>query len=44
MLMAGDRPGRGPVYHHEDSIDAHLTTVFTALAVARDLQARGGSR
>ena len=26
----------------KDSIEAHLTIVFTALAVARDLQARSG--
>ena len=33
-----------PVYHHlKDSIEAHLTIVFAALAIARDLQARSGS-
>ena len=32
-----------PVYHHlKDSIEAHLTIVFAALAIARDLQARSG--
>lgn len=32
-----------PIYHHlRDSIEAHLTIVFTALAIARDLQARTG--
>lgn len=32
-----------PIYHHlKDSIEAHLTVVFTALAIARDLQARSG--
>lgn len=32
-----------PIYHHlKDSIEAHLTIVFTALAIARDLQARTG--
>ena len=32
-----------PIYHHrKDSIEAHLTIVFTALAIARDLQARSG--
>ena len=32
-----------PIYHHlKDSIEAHLTVVFTALAVAHDLQARSG--
>lgn len=32
-----------PVFHRKrDSIEAHLTIVFTALAVARDLQARSG--
>jgi Transposase DDE domain len=32
-----------PIYHHlRDSIEAHLTIVFTALAIARDLQARSG--
>ena len=33
-----------PIYHHlKDSIEAHLTIVFAALAIARDLQARSGS-
>ncbi|WP_282005139.1 IS1634 family transposase [Propioniciclava sinopodophylli] len=32
-----------PIYHYlKDSIEAHLTIVFTALAIARDLQARTG--
>jgi hypothetical protein len=32
-----------PVFHHQqDAIEAHLTVVFAALAVARDLQARTG--
>jgi len=32
-----------PIHHRlKDSIEAHLTIVFTALAVARDLQARSG--
>jgi len=32
-----------PVFHHDrDAIEAHLTVVFAALAVARDLQARTG--
>ena len=32
-----------PIYHHlKDSIEAHLTIVFTALAIARDLQTRTG--
>ena len=32
-----------PTYHRlKDSIEAHLTVVFTALAVARDLQNRSG--
>ena len=32
-----------PVFHRKkDSIEAHLTIVFTALAVARYLQARTG--
>ena len=32
-----------PVFHRKkDSIDAHLTTVFAALAVARYLQERTG--
>ena len=32
-----------PIFHHKrDSIEAHLTVVFTALAVARYLQARTG--
>ena len=32
-----------PIYHYlKDSIEAHLTIVFTALAIARDLQARSG--
>ena len=30
-----------PIYHRtHDAIEAHLTIVFTALAIARDLQAR----
>jgi hypothetical protein len=33
-----------PVFHHtKDAIEAHLTVVFAALAVARDLQGRSGS-
>ena len=33
-----------PIYHRtRDSIEAHLTIVFTALAIARDLQARSGT-
>ena len=32
-----------PVFHHErDAIEAHLTVVFAALAISRDLQARTG--
>jgi hypothetical protein len=32
-----------PVFHHErDAIEAHLTVVFAALAVSRDLQDRAG--
>jgi hypothetical protein len=32
-----------PVFHHErEAIEAHLTVVFAALAVGRDLQARTG--
>ena len=32
-----------PIFHHTlDAIEAHLTIVFTALAIARDLQARSG--
>lgn len=32
-----------PVFHHEkDAIEAHLTIVFAALAVSRDLQTRTG--
>lgn len=32
-----------PIFHHQrDSIDAHLTIVFTALAISRDLQERTG--
>lgn len=32
-----------PIYHRlKDSIEAHLTIVFAALAIARDLQARSG--
>ncbi len=32
-----------PMFHHvKDSIEAHLTIVFTALAVAREVQARTG--
>ena len=32
-----------PVFHHDrDAIEAHLTVVFAALAVARELQARTG--
>ena len=32
-----------PIYHYlRDSIEAHLTIVFTALAIARDLQVRTG--
>jgi Transposase DDE domain len=32
-----------PVFHHEkDAIEAHLTVVFAALAVSRDLQERSG--
>ena len=32
-----------PIYHRKrDSIEAHLTIVFAALAIARDLQARTG--
>jgi transposase len=30
-----------PVFHHErEAIEAHLTVVFAALAISRDLQAR----
>ena len=33
-----------PVFHHDrDAIEAHLTVVFAALAVARELQARTGA-
>ena len=32
-----------PIFHHtRDAIEAHLTIVFAALAIARDLQARTG--
>lgn len=32
-----------PIFHHRrEAIEAHLTIVFTALAIARDLQARTG--
>ena len=32
-----------PVFHHDrDAIEAHLTVVFAALAVARELQAATG--
>jgi hypothetical protein len=32
-----------PMFHHtKDAIEAHLTIVFTALAVAREAQARTG--
>lgn len=32
-----------PIFHHErDSIEAHLTIVFAALAISRDLQERSG--
>ena len=32
-----------PMFHHDkDAIEAHLTIVMTALAVARDLQQRTG--
>jgi len=32
-----------PVFHHDrDAIEAHLTVVFAALAIARDLQAVTG--
>lgn len=32
-----------PIFHHtRQAIEAHLTIVFTALAIARDLQARSG--
>ena len=32
-----------PIYHHtREAIEAHLTIVFTALAIARDLQNRSG--
>ena len=32
-----------PIFHRTlDAIEAHLTIVFTALAIARDLQARSG--
>ena len=34
-----------PMFHHtRDAIEAHLTIVFTALAVARDVQNRTGLR
>ena len=32
-----------PIFHRtREAIEAHLTIVFTALAIARDLQARSG--
>ena len=32
-----------PIFHHDrDAIEAHLTVVFAALAVARELQAQTG--
>ena len=32
-----------PVFHHErEAIEAHLTVVFAALAISRELQARTG--
>lgn len=40
-LLAAAARRREPIYHHlKDSIEAHLTIVFTALAIARVLQAR----
>lgn len=33
-----------PIFHHtKDSIEAHLTIVFCALAISRDLQRRSGA-
>lgn len=33
-----------PIFHHtRDAIEAHLTIVFAALAIARDLQNRTGA-
>ena len=41
-MAKGDLQAR-PIFHHKkDSIEAHLTIVFAALAVARYLQARTG--
>lgn len=32
-----------PIFHHErEAIEAHLTVVFAALAISRDLQQRSG--
>lgn len=32
-----------PMFHHtRDAIEAHLTIVFTALALSREVQARSG--
>ncbi|MEZ5085853.1 MAG: hypothetical protein R2722_06290 [Tessaracoccus sp.] len=37
------RPCRQPIYHRtREAIEAHLTIVFTALAIARGLQTRTG--
>lgn len=41
-MTKGDLAAR-PIYlHSEDKIEAHLTTVMAALAIARDLQDRTG--
>lgn len=41
-MSKSDRQAR-PIYHHKrESIDAHLTIVFAALAVSRWIEARTG--
>ena len=41
--MAESDPAERPMFHRiRDSIEAHLTIVFTALAVSRQAQARTG--
>lgn len=43
FLMAKSDIRARPILHHQrDSIEAHLTIVFCALAMARHLQALGG--
>jgi hypothetical protein len=41
--MAKSDPRARPVYHHlRDSIEAHLTNVFAALAISRQIENRTG--